>query len=236
MPPVRDAKTLGEYLKKRRKESKDSNNPITGHQVADAIKQSQTQVWKLENGHVDVKKWFSERQLALLLAYRLTPAEIKEAAEKFELDITVVHNVGNFTTRSTPDIGTLEEQQVRVLGTQAQRDYPVSITLLRGRAVKDVFVVPTAGAVLACDEVRNKYRGGTFWLHFDRTAAPRDGQIVAYKMRDEDTYILQVYRDEPPVNPVVVRSYDERRAIVMHKDDPPIELLGVRFAAVEDED
>ena len=78
---------LGKFLKERREELQETSGQFSQIDVALELGVSQPQISKLERGGVDVTRWPSRQQWALLKAYRYTDKEALAVAEQFALDI-----------------------------------------------------------------------------------------------------------------------------------------------------
>jgi hypothetical protein len=230
MASLNDAKTLGRLLKQRREESKDTNNPITGHDVAAAIKQSQTQVWKVENGRTDITRWFGDRQLALLRAYKFNDDEIAEIAEKFKLDIPDVKNATN------PNVINLKGVRLvtlRIVGhSVAGEPLTVLESALKGYRAESCVAVLTSGSTLACERVRDEYKAAAS-LIFSSEKKPEPGKVVLYRFKETSDYLICIYRETPHTFPAI--SYDGTRAMTLAHDDPRLEFCGTQFSGTIDE-
>jgi hypothetical protein len=230
MASLGDAKNLGHFLKERREESKYTSNKITGHKVATAIRQSQTQVWKVENGQVDVTKWFPERQLALLQAYNLDNNEIVETAEKFNLELPDVKNATN------PNVINLKGVRLvtlRIVGhSGAGEPLTVLESDLKGYRAESCVAVLTSGSTLACERVRDEYKAAAS-LIFSSEKKPEPGKVVLYRFKETDDYLICIYRETPHTFPAI--SYDGTRAMTLAHDDPRLEFCGTQFSGTIDE-
>lgn len=193
---------------------------------------SQGTISNIENDLYDIMDLQPDVRLDLLKLYPLKDNQIAELDQRFSLRLAKGSDVKNPTLKRPEDMGKLGGVTVRVLGNPAEASVIVSEFLLQGHEAGNVFAIDTTGAVLACPEVRARY-GRRFKVFFSGTKGPTEGDIAAYKVKGEETYILRAYHVEAPRNPVAVTSFDETRIIVLHPNDPETELLGFRVTAWE---
>ena len=226
MASLGDAKNLAQLLRERRADLKGSNNEVTQSEIADAIRQSQAQVWKLEQNQVDITKWFPERQLALLRAYRFTDTEIRDLSDRYGLAVTeYLNNLVSSSSNSAIVWFT------DVLNAGVGERLPVPRTFLESKGVKeeDCEALLISGEVLMAESVRPALPTGAY-LVVSSKAKPLAGRFLVYEHKELNSYVVFRYVEAPVRVPEM--KADGSAGNFMGPDDANLKFVGVSIASI----
>lgn len=94
--------TLNDYLKQYREDTKGTGHELMQADIALRLRMSQPTISKIERGLTDLSTWEPSRLYDLLIAWRQTPAQMLELADRYDLKQLKPKVVcSNHTGRST---------------------------------------------------------------------------------------------------------------------------------------
>ena len=225
-----DGDTLGSILKERRADLEGQPNFLSQTKMSVQLKRrfkklapSQSTISNIENDAKEVADFYPEVILELLKLYHFTDAELNTLNERFSLKLPLarkseyLNNSGN------------EGLDSAIVWFRDIRNYdgggiPVHRDLLEGISEDDVSGIMVTDNVLMPPALSQQYPIGTV-LFCSEKASPKENDVLAFKYKGLDRYVLLERRHLASPNPVM--NQDQSVGDLVSPSDSRLEFLGI---------
>lgn len=228
---ISERQRLGRMLNERREDFRGTAREVQQADVAFAIRQSQSQVSKIERGLVDLTTWRPEVLYDLFLAYKFAPGEMLELASEYGLE-----RLEAYINDRAKLYNVREGMRVRYVGAVAAGRVgssfaggelePVSVpdVIAARYRLEDIFAATVSGQSMISDDARSCIPPDSL-VYFHSKLHPEPGEIVCVYLPQEDHSVIK--RWQPEQGYAILRSHNnEHLPIVLQGEDEAI-LQGV---------
>lgn len=218
--------TLNDYLKQYREDTKGTGHELMQADIALRLRMSQPTISKIERGLTDLSTWEPSRLYDLLIAWRQTPAQMLELADRYDLK-----QLKEYMAEARQMMRVSEGSRVRYLGAVSAGKLGANEVLENGHAsvsvpdaiaeryrLEDVFAVNVVGDSMLDEDTRRSIPPGSL-VYFHTKLAPEVGEIVCVYLPHHDQTVIKKWRpntgyavlasSNPQHEPIIVRDADE---------------------------
>lgn len=226
-------RTLNEYLKRYREDTKGTGDELQQADIALAIDRSQSLISKVERGLADLSTWEPNLLYKMLLAWRQTPAKVIQIADQYDLRALKEYIA---ETRRMSAVGK-GGGRVRLLGVVSAGMLSANEVMENGLGtvgvpdaiadkyrLEDVFAVNVAGDSMLDDDAKRSIAEGSL-VYFHALLAPEPGEIVCVYLPEHDQTVIKLWR--PKAGYAVLASRNEKHEPIIVRDADEAILQGV---------